>query len=186
MKNPIQPYMVFAGVTILILVSVVLYAGIYIYSLTKIEYTGMENITFSDISMTGMTMNSQLKLYNGGLVRAKIDNITYDINLESTGERIAEGFIDGKTILAGQAEVFPASSRIHWAPSADAALSLLTQEATYILINGTVHVSELEFTEIGIHFEKQVDIEPYLAQFISAKLNQTTLDLVGSLIDALI
>ncbi|MBD3313670.1 hypothetical protein GF345_04470 [Candidatus Woesearchaeota archaeon] len=173
-----------AGMIILSLAFVFGYAGLYIYTLSEIQYHGMDVSRINDIDSSGFTVYGNMEIYNGGIVEVRMDNITYNVLLDS-GREIARGNIQGKTLEPKTSREFHFSSRINWVPTTDVALRLLSPESTYATINGTVNVRDIKFIKFDIPFRKEVDIEPYVAQFISAKLNKTTLDIAGSLIEAL-
>lgn len=158
---------------ILIIGIVILFGGIYIYSLSKIEVRSINFNNLKDISLSGFTLSGYVEVYNGGLIPVGIDHIQYDVILEKTGNRLANGYIQGATISPGTTARFPATNRIDWTPTAEMAIDLLNPGDTYIKVSGNVYVANLQFIEFKIPFQQRINIEQYIRQFIVDTVRQT-------------
>ncbi len=164
--NNIVKFLVLAiGILLLI-------GGIYVYSLSKVEIRSINFNSLEDISMSGFTLNGYVEVYNGGLIPVGIDHVQYDVILEKTGNKLANGYIQGATISPGAVARFPIKNRINWVPTAEMAVDLLNPGDTYIKISGTVYIANLQIIEFKIPFQQRINIEQYIRQFITNAIQQ--------------
>lgn len=157
---------------VLIIGIILILSGIYIYSLSKIEVRSISFNNIEDISLSGFTLNGYVDVYNGGLVPVEIDHVQYEIILEKTGNRLANGYVQGTTISPGKTVKFPIANRINWVPTAEMATDLLNPGDTYIKVSGNVYVANLQFVEFKIPFQQRVNIEQYIRQFVASTVQQ--------------
>jgi hypothetical protein len=157
---------------IFLLVLVVLaYAGLYVYSLSKVEIRDLKFNSMQNVSATGFTLNGYIEIYNGGILPVSMDHINYDIILESSGSVLTSGYIEGKKIPAGKSVMFPTSNYINWIPTAELAAGMFDKNDTYAIVKGTAYIADVKFTEFKIPFEVRINLEQYIRQFIASKID---------------
>ncbi len=174
---------IFFGILVILLVL----GGLYVYSLSQVEVREVTINELQDISLSGFTLGGNIKLYNGGLLPVGVDHITYEIVLESSGNQLTGGYIQGKTISPKQIANFPFSKKINWIPTSQVAWGLITPGETYAKISGNVYVADLKFVDFKIPFETRVDLERYIRQFAKRKIEQavdTITDTTKDIVDA--
>lgn len=157
---------------VLIIWIFLLFGGIYVYSLSKVEVRSINFNNLGDISLSGFTLNGYVEVYNGGLIPIGIDHIQYDVILEKTGDRLANGYVQGATISPGKIEQFHITNRINWIPTAEMAVDLLNPGGTYIKISGNVYIVNLQIIEFKMPFQQRFDIKQYISQFITNTVQQ--------------
>lgn len=156
------------------------YVILYFYSLSKIEVRSMEIKDLQDVSLKGFNLGGNIELYNGGVMEVSIDHLEYTVVLESSGSEISKGYIEGAKIPAKQSVTFPISSEIYWVPTAELALNLITSKNTYAKIKGDAYVN-LKIYPVKVPFEKRIDLEPYIKQFVKNKIEQAVNNLKDEL-----
>lgn len=157
---------------VLIIGILLLFGGIYVYSLSKIEVRSINLNNIGDISLSGFTLNGHVDVYNGGLIPVGIDHVQYDVILEKTGDRLASGYIQGTIISPGTTVQLPITNKIDWTPTVEMAVDLLNQGDTYIKVSGNVYVANLQIIEFKIPFQQRINIEQYIRQFIVSTVQQ--------------
>lgn len=157
--------------------------GAKIYSYSKIEVRGVDSVQLEDMSLKGFSVKGDILVYNGGITSVSIDSIVYNITLESTGELLSQGYVEGKKISAKETEKFGFSNDISWLPSVDTAIGLATSDEVYVVVSGNVYVNTF-LAKISLPFEKKVDIKPYVIQFAQEKIESIG-GKVGMLIESL-
>jgi LEA14-like dessication related protein len=167
-------------ILIFVLIILIIYAGLWIYSLSKIEVKNVNIDSLQDLSLTGFTLGGNLEIYNDGIVPVTIDHINYAVTLESSGKELTRGNIIGKKIPAKKTVEFPFSNQINWIPTAEVAIGLITPGQTYAKMEGTVYVADLQVVEFKIPFEKRLDLEPYIKQFVKNKVEETINNVVNT------
>lgn len=184
MKNLIL--FIAAGIVILVAV-----AGLFAYSAKDVEVVSADISTIKDLSFTGVTIEGDIEVYNGGFLPVIVDMITYTVMLENVEGIVGEGNITGGTVMPGENGVFPVVIRLEWIPSLETALELITSEKTFAEVSGIVHIAELKgFIKLELPFTARVNLQGYVEQFMptfpSIKPGGITSDIiegVGDVID---
>jgi len=171
-------------VLVLAILVVGTYAGLYVNALSKVELREVVIEDVGAVSVQGFDLKGHLDLYNGGLVKVKIHSITYDVTLDANGEQLTEGTIVGKELPSKETTRFDIINFVDWKPTSQIALNLITPRDTYATINGVVYVSRSDYIDIRIPFTQQIDLEPYIKQFIQNKVNEVISDVGDALTDA--
>ncbi len=159
----------FLGIIFLVILGILLFSGLYVYSLSKVEIRAVGVNQLQDISLSGFTLGGDIDVYNGGLLTVSVDHVTYKVVLESSGKQLASGFIEGKSVPPKETVSFPFSNKINWVPTPEVAWNLITPGKTYAKISGSVSVVDLGFVEFKLRFEERVDLEQYIGQFAKQK-----------------
>ncbi len=157
---------------VLIIGIIVIFGGLYVYSLSKIEVRSVNFNNIGDIGSSGFTLNGYVEVYNGGLIPVGIDYIQYNVVLEKTRNILVDGHIQGNTISPGATVKFPVTNRINWVPTTEMAMDLLNPGDTYIIVSGNVNVANLQIIEFKIPFQQRINIEQYIRQFVTNVVQQ--------------
>ncbi len=168
----------------IIIVGVLGYSGLYAYSLSKVKITDVRINNLENVNSNGFTLGGDISVYNGGMLKADISRIIYSLALDKTGDRIGSGIIEGGKIAAKETANFSFSNRINWTPSADLALNIITGGNSNATLKGSAYVADLGFVEFKVPFEKKIDLENYIRQFVNDKIaeqagNTTTIEKIG-------
>jgi LEA14-like dessication related protein len=148
------------------------YIGLYIYSASKVEVRQVQLTSIENISLEGAELVGIIELYNGGLVPVSVERIDYRLILEHDGTELVKGAINGGAIPANRALNYSYSIRINWKPTAGLAYQLLTNETAYVRFEGTVQLTKIWFIDVSIPFEKRINLENYLNQYIKQELEK--------------
>ena len=160
MKNLIL--FIAAGIVIIIAV-----AGLFAYSAKDVEIVSADISTIKDLSFTGVTIEGEIEVHNGGFLPVIVDMITYSVVMEDIEGVVGEGNITGKTVMPGENEMFPVVIRLEWVPSLETALELITSNSTYAEVAGIVHIAELKgFIKLELPFTARVNLQGYVEQFM--------------------
>jgi hypothetical protein len=160
-------------IIIIIILSILIYASLYVYSLSKIDVKAVRINSLQDISLSGFTLGGEVDVYNDGIITVGISKITYSLALDGTGTQLASGVINGDDIPVKETASFPFSNKISWIPTAEVAWNLITPGKTYATLSGTVHVADVGFFELKKPFEQKIDLEPYIKQFARDQVQGT-------------
>lgn len=164
------------GVATRILISIfvilIILGGLYVYSLSQVKIQGVTINDLQDISVSGFTLGGDIVLYNGGILPVGVDHISYDVILEDSGNKLANGNIDGKLISPKQTTNFPFSNKINWVPTSEVAWGLITPGRTYAKVKGIIYVADLKVIDFKIPFEVRLDLEQYIRQFAQRKIEE--------------
>ncbi len=156
----------------LLLVCAVVYVGLYAYSASKVEVRQVKVTDVRNISLEGAELVGIIELYNGGLISVSIDRIEYLLSMEDADAELVKGSIIGGEIPAGKAVNYSISTRIMWAPTAEAAYKFLTSEKTTAKLEGTVHVAKIWFIDVKVPFEQEIELKNYINEFLAEELRK--------------
>lgn len=159
-------------ILISIFVILIIFGGLYVYSLSQVEIKRVMVNDLQDISLSGFRLGGYIELYNGGLILVGVDHIQYRVLLESSSNELASGDINGKLIPPRQTTNFPFSNKINWVPTSEVAWGLITPGQTYAKVEGMIYVADLGVIEFKIPFETRVDLEQYIRQFAKRKIEE--------------
>ena len=159
-------------VILLLVIAMLIYGGLYIYSVSQVRVLNVNVNQLQDVSLKGFTLGGNVEIYNGGIIPVGISHLSYDVILENTGDELANGWINGRTISPGETIDYPLSTTINWVPSSQVALGLLSPGETYAQINGEVKILDLGFVDISLPFSDRINIEDYIRQFVKTKIQQ--------------
>lgn len=148
-------------VVILIVAAIAIYAGLYYHTLSKISLRNVAVDGLKELSLTGFTLTGHIDLANAGVLTINLDHIEYNVSLE-TGKILTTGYIQGAPLIPKQIASFRFENRINWVPTAELAKSLLTKNHTYLVLSGTVYVTE----KSKVPFERVVTADEYVEQFL--------------------
>jgi len=158
------------GVFVVILL---VYLGAYAYSAQHLEVTDL-SFELSGVSAEGFSLMGDLTVLNNGLVPVGIEYATYSVFLD---EELANGsVVVDSWVWPGETEDYSVTVDVNWAPAAELALNLLTPEGTFVTVSGDIYL----VGSVSIPFEVEVDVEPFLKQFIKDTISEN----VGNLIDS--
>lgn len=152
--------------------TIVLFASYFTYSTYAVRHVAIKNFTAESIqfTQTGFVAGGRLIVENPSLISVDIKSINYTVKLERTNQTLGTGLVLGKKIRAKSTADFVFNHEISWQPTAELAYQLITANETFIVITGTVKVSENP--EINLPFEKKVDIKPYVLQFAESQIKK--------------
>jgi LEA14-like dessication related protein len=173
----------FKKIVLLSVLTILIYGALYIYSLYQIKVVDVNVNSLQDISLKGFTLGGDIEVYNEGFVSVSIDHIVYDVILEGSGNKLTEGYVRGGVIPAKKATNFHFSNKINWVPSAELASNLIIPGKTYANIDGEIYVKDLFFTDVKVPFQKRVDLEYYIRQFVKKKAEQTVDNVTEAIIN---
>ena len=83
---------------LLIFVALLIYGGLYVYSLSQVRVVNVGIDQLQDIGLSGFTLGGGIEIYNGGIVPVGISHLDYFVTLESNGRELATGRINGGKI----------------------------------------------------------------------------------------
>ena len=146
------------------------YSGLYMYSASKVVIKQVYIGDLSDVSFQGATLNGDIEIFNGGFIPVSIEKISYKVSHADSSEPLVSGEILGGEIPAGKAVNYSISNGIKWAPTADLALKLITNEKTTAKIEGEVVLAKFWFMDVSLPFEKEIDLTNYLNQIIKEQV----------------
>ena len=69
----------FLGIIFLVILGILLFSGLYVYSLSKVEIRAVGVNQLQDISLSGFTLGGDIDVYNGGLLTVSVDHVTYNM-----------------------------------------------------------------------------------------------------------
>jgi hypothetical protein len=156
----------------LIILSLLSYGFIYIYSLSKIQISNFEINNIKNISLSGFTLEGNIEIQNKGIVPVEISYIEYSVILESNEKELTKGRIKGGKTNPRKKENYLLSTKINWIPTAQIAWETITSKTAKIKIAGNVHVADFKIFNFKIPFSETIDIEPYIKQFAKEKIHQ--------------
>jgi hypothetical protein len=168
----------------IIIVGILGYSGLYAYSLSKVKVIDVSINSLENVNPNGFTLGGDISVYNGGTLKADVSKIIYSVVLDKTGDQIASGLIEGRKIASKETANFSFSNRINWTPAADLALDIITGGNSNATLKGSAYVADLGFVELKAPFEKKIDLEAYIRQFVNSKIaeqagNATTIEKIG-------
>lgn len=163
----------------------VIYGGLYVYSLYQVEVSDLRVGSIQDISLSGFTLGGELDVYNGGLIGVEISKIDYSLVLDETGDSLASGSVQGGKISAKKTASFSFSNKIDWVPTAELAKNLIKSGKTYATLSGIVYM-DLGIVDIKKPFrEEKIDLEEYVRQFIIAEVEDAIEEAAGAVTDTI-
>jgi hypothetical protein len=168
-----------------IVICLLIYGGLYAYSLSKIEVVNVRVDSLQDVSLSGFTLGGEIDVYNGGVLKVSVSQITYSLDIDGSEKQLTSGIIKGAEIPAKDTVSFLFSSRVNWTPTAEIAWNLITPGKTYATLSGTVYAADLGFIYIKTHFEKKVDLEDYISQFAKNQPEGTAEKVTGAVTDVI-
>lgn len=142
------------------------YAGVFFYSLHQVEIKNFSFGELKDVSLTGFTVQGNLELYNGGVIPIKISSVNYTVVLEASGAELARGHVEGAKIYPKQSVLFPISSKINWAPTAELLTLMMKGDEVYIIVKGDVY---LVANIVKLPFEKRINIAEQIIPLLAEK-----------------
>jgi hypothetical protein len=170
-------------IVFIIIICFLIYSGLYVYSLSKVEVIDVRVNNLQDVGLSGFTLGGEVDVYNGGVLKVDISQITYSLVLDGTGNTLASGLISGDEIPVKETVSFPFSNKINWIPTAELAWNLITPGKTYATLRGTVYVADLGFIDFKIPFEKKIDLEAYIRQFVKNKVEEAVENVTEAVTD---
>lgn len=153
---------------VLALVAGVIYflaQGLNQASVERFELTGIKDITTDSFTLSG-----NLYARNPSKLPIPIRDITYDVVLKDTRERIASGSVPAFVLGAATTTRIPFDQTIRWVPTAELAVRLATQEHVYAIVTGKVHIDLPEIGKYDVPFKAEVDIKEYVLRFATGAL----------------
>jgi len=166
-------------------------AGLFAYSARNVEVVSADISTVKDFSFTGVTIEGDIEIYNGGFMPVIVDKITYNVMLEEVDGVIGDGEITGGMVMPHENGTFPIVIRLEWVPSIETAIDLITSDKTYAEVVGIVHIAELKgFIKLELPFTARVNLKGYVDQFLPTlpevlpgEITSDIIDTVGDVID---
>jgi len=154
-------------IIIIAFILIVIGAGVFLYSARDVEIVSAEIDGISGISLSGLTMEGGLEVYNGGFLPVRLDRVDYNITIEGIDGVIGDGELIGGVIAADETKEFPFEIRLSWVPSVETALQMLEADYTYANVEGVAHIIEMKgLMKIDLPFSAKVNLEGYIEQFI--------------------
>jgi len=172
-------------ISLIVLILGLIYGGLYVYSLTKIDVPEVQLNSLEDVNLNAFKISGNIILQNDGFVPIKIGRVKYNITLDFNGEKLSEGELEGTWILPKQQKEYFFSNKIFWSPSASLMLDLLKLGSTTATIEGFVYVSRFK-----IPFSQSIDLEEYIGQFTEEiidnmvnQIEETTTNIINNIVD---
>jgi len=139
--------------------------GLRQVSLEEFELTGI-----TDLDANSFTFSGNLFLKNPSSVSVPIKSITYDIILKENNEVISSGTIPPVLIQYKTITKVPIEQEVKWVPTAQLFVELLKKEKVYVIVKGKIRLDVPKLEEYEIPFEKEMDINDYIRQFVGKTL----------------
>ena len=161
----------------IILISLTLsliYASLFIYSLTQIIVPEVQLNSLEDVNLNGFRISGNILLKNDGLIPIKVGKIKYNITLDFNGEKLSEGELNGGWIFPGKQKEYFFSNKIFWTPSASLGFELLKPGSSMATIDGFIYLVKIKFLDFKIPFSQSIDLKDYISQFTTNFLEDTT------------
>ncbi len=156
----------------IITLSVIILASLYIYTLTKIKLESASVNSLTNVTTSGFTLKGAIELYNGGLLPAKIPRFKYKLILASSNEEIVNGYVNTEIIMPRQSKKFSFSTRVSWIPTAKTAWELISNDKTYAYVKGNIHLLSFCNKDLDIPFKIKVNLKKYVEQFVNDELDK--------------
>ena len=165
---------------------------LFALSAKQVEIVSADISTVKDLSLSGLTIEGSVKIYNGGFMPVIVDRITYTVTVQNVKGVVGKGNITGHAILPKESGVFPVSIRLEWVPSIETAIELITSNSTYAEIKGIAHIAELKgFIKLELPFTAKVNLKGYVEQFtptlpylVPEGITSEIVDIIGGAIGA--
>ena len=136
-------------------------------SLTQVGVTDFEVTDVQDISLDSFTLVGTITVDNPSMFVVDIKEITYDMIIVDTGERVGSGSFDAILLGAKETQVIPFRQQVAWSVTLDTALKMLNQEHVYLEIDGIAKVSLLGVYNTERPVKAKIDIKSLLKQQVS-------------------
>jgi hypothetical protein len=149
------------------------YLGLYAYSASKVEVRQVRLTGLYNVSLEGAVFKGVVEVYNGGLIPVSVESIDYRLSVGEGGLELVEGRIMGGIIPVGESADYEITAGFSWAPTAEAAFAFLTGDDSALLLDGTVHVGRIGFSDLRIPFTRRIEVKEHLNEFIRGQLEKS-------------
>ena len=152
-------------------------AGLYGYSLTRIEVVDVRITGVSEISLEGFTISWQATACNPNPTPIYLKKIEFDVIFNNKSwyhGKIADFKVDAKS-----ERVYVFEEPIEWNISIMMMRNIIESGNANVRVEGVVTVAEFGFVNIQIPFSDDMDIKKELTEFVTQK----TEEIIGTGID---
>lgn len=171
---------IYSVLTLLLFVLAV-YIGMYTYTVAKTDITDVAFNRVTDVDKDGFTLEGRMTIHNGGVLTIDIEEITYNITLESDGTDLANGSIPGVKVKPKGTADFNYSQRIPWSKSVAMGLEVKGNSSN-LGVQGDVVLTHFGLYETRIPYKTSFDLGGFVKGFFEEH-GDTIKNVAGSLAD---